>query len=110
MCNISNSQIKHVQYDNETCATSQIPNETCATSWVKPRFPCYLAQISSSRQIWNPMFQWCNMDISLVHFSMLVEQSETQNDCSWKSVEYQSWTTHQDLQLLYWSFLHPTKW
>jgi hypothetical protein len=114
--------MKHVQHDIETCATSQIfkwnmcnmtikhvqhlkfpmkhmqhHNETCATSWVKFWFPCYLAQISSSRQIWNPMFQCCNMDVSLVHFSMSVEQFETPNDFSWKSDEYQSWITHQDL-------------
>ena len=34
---------------------------------------------------------------------------KTPNDFIWKSDEYQSCRTHQDLQLLFWSFLHPTK-
>ena len=34
---------------------------------------------------------------------------ETLNDFSWKTHEYQSCSTHQDVQLMFWSFLHLTK-
>ena len=37
------------------------------------------------------------------HFQIL-------NDINWKSHQQQSWITHQDLKLLFWSFLHTTKW
>jgi hypothetical protein len=34
---------------------------------------------------------------------------KTLNYFSWKSHEHKSCRTHQDLQLLFWSFLHQTK-
>jgi hypothetical protein len=131
MCNMT---LKHVQHDIKTCATSQIPNETCATwqwnmcnisnsQWnmcnITMKHVQHLGSSLDSHFI-LPKFQvlgrfgtlcvqcW-NMDVLLLHFSMLVNSLKPPNDFISKSDEYQSCITHEDLQLLVWSSYHLTK-
>jgi hypothetical protein len=116
--------MKHVQHDKETCATWQwnmcnISNSQWNICNITMKHIEHLGSSLDSHSI-LPKFQvlgrfetlcvqCCNMDVLLVHFSMLVEQFETPNDFISKSDEYQSCITHEDLQLLVWSSCHLTK-
>jgi hypothetical protein len=56
--------------------------------------------------IWQNLNLW---NLKFLKNNEFEPKFEMQNDFNMKSDEYQSCSTHQDLQLLFWPFLHLTK-